>query len=255
MGEPVLTSQLYLYTGQNTYATMMVDKNANNQLTIENMSAGGDINLLTNGGGEVRVNGSPIGLTTNALITDQPLVVPEEGSIVYFDGANNVSTTSTNKLKFDSSNNYILVDGVIQPQRSEIDFLQDEINTLSGNISGLNSSVLALSRRCDSLETITTAQGVDISTLKQDVLDLREEDTLLQTQITDLDGYVATNTTNITSNTTQINSLDVAVNALNSTTISQQSQINTNSSNITTNTINIATNTSDISSNAKSNEL
>ena len=57
MGEPVLTSQLYLYTGQNTYATMMVDKNANNQLTIENMSAGGDINLLTNGGGEVRVNG------------------------------------------------------------------------------------------------------------------------------------------------------------------------------------------------------
>ena len=249
MGEPVLTSQLYLYTGQNTYATMMVDKNANNQLTIENMSAGGDINLLTNGGGEVRVNGSPIGLTTNALITDQPLVVPEEGSIVYFDGANNVSTTSTNKLKFDSSNNYILVDGVIQPQRSEIDFLQDEINTLSGNISGLNSSVLALSRRCDSLETITTAQGVDISTLKQDVLDLREEDTLLQTQITDLDGYVATNTTNITSNTTQINSLDVAVNALNSTTISQQSQINTNSSNITTNTINIATNTSDIATN------
>ena len=146
MGEPVLTSQLYLYTGQNTYATMMVDKNANNQLTIENMSAGGDINLLTNGGGEVRVNGSPIGLTTNALITDQPLVVPEEGSIVYFDGANNVSTTSTNKLKFDSSNNYILVDGVIQPQRSEIDFLQDEIITLDGIVvTATNNSVNTLS--------------------------------------------------------------------------------------------------------------
>jgi hypothetical protein len=64
----------------------------------------------------------------------------------------------------------------------------------------------------DSLETITTAQGVDINTLKQDVLDLREEDGLLQTQITNLDDYVATNSTDITRNTTQINSLGISVN-------------------------------------------
>ncbi len=63
----------------------------------------------------------------------------------------------------------------------------------------------------DSLETITTAQGVDINTLKQDVLDLREEDGPLQTQITNLDGYVSTD---ITSNTTQINSLGVSVNRI-----------------------------------------
>ncbi len=90
--------------------------------------------------------------------------------------------------------------------------MQDEINTLSGDISGLNSSVGALARRCDSLETITTAQGVDINTLKQDVLDLREEDGLLQTQITDLDGYVATNTSNITTNTSNITSLQTYAN-------------------------------------------
>jgi hypothetical protein len=71
MGEPVLTSQLYLYTGKNTYATIIVDKNANNQLTIENMSAGGGINLLTNGS-EVRVNGSPIGRVNYKCINNRP---------------------------------------------------------------------------------------------------------------------------------------------------------------------------------------
>jgi uncharacterized coiled-coil protein SlyX len=154
----------------------------------------------------------------NSLITDQPLITPEQGAIVYFDGTNSFNTTSTNNFKFDSVNGYILINDTIQPTRSEIVFIQDEINAIEGQISGINSSVLGLSQRTDNLEATTASQ---------------------QTAIDDLGISVNTNTNNINalgvtvnSQGSTINDLGAAINSLNSTTISQQSQINTLNQNV-----------------------
>jgi hypothetical protein len=72
--------------------------------------------------------------------------------ILFTDNSINGAITS-DKLYFDTANNFIMLNEEIMPVRSEINFIQDEINTIDGQISGINSSILSLSQRADSLET------------------------------------------------------------------------------------------------------
>ena len=182
--------------------------------------------------------------------------------ILFTDNSENGAITS-DKLYFDTTNDWIMLNNEIVPLRSEINFIQDEINTISGQISGINSSILGLSHRTDDLEETTATQQIAIDGLGVSV----NSNT---SSINDLGVLV-------NSQGSTINDLGVYINSLNSITISQQSQINTlnqnvldlqeedgllqtqindlasdintNTSNIATNTSNIATNTSNITTN------
>jgi hypothetical protein len=72
--------------------------------------------------------------------------------ILFTDNSINGAITS-DKLYFDTANNWIMLNDEIVPLRSEINFIQDEINAIDGQISGINSSILGLSQRTDVLET------------------------------------------------------------------------------------------------------
>jgi len=168
--------------------------------------------------------------------------------ILFTDNSVNGAITS-DKLYFDTVNNWIMLNDEIVPLRSEINFIQDEINTISGEISGLNSSVLGLSHRTDDLEATTASQQTSIDNLGVSI-------NSQQTAIDNIGISVNNNTNSINSlgitvnsQGSTINDIGGAVNALNSTTISQQSQINTNTSNISTNSSNIGTLQGQVSTN------
>jgi hypothetical protein len=61
--------------------------------------------------------------------------------ILFTDNSINGAITS-DKLYFDTANNWIMLNDEIVPLRSEINFIQDEINAIDGQISGINSSIL-----------------------------------------------------------------------------------------------------------------
>ena len=130
--------------------------------------------------------------------------------------------------------NNIYQSDILIPQRSEIDYLQGEINTNSNDISGLNSSVLGLSQRTDALETTTATQQIAIDGLGVSVNTNTSDISSLGVLINSNTSSINTLGITVNSQGSTINDLGVAVNALNSTTISQQSQINTNTSNIST---------------------
>jgi predicted nucleic acid-binding Zn-ribbon protein len=217
--------------------TNVLNELATLQTEIDNISPGNP-NVWINGAGET---------TTNQ-------------QILFTDNSQNGAITS-DKLYFDKTNNWIILNDEIVPLRSEINFIQDEIINTNHRIDGVDGTLLAQSRRIDDIETTTETQQTEIDNLGVSI-------NSQQTAIDNLGISVNNNTNSINSlgitvnsQGSTINDLGSAVNALNSTTISQQSQINTNTSNISTNTSSInslnslttsqgtqiSTNTSDIS--------
>lgn len=153
--------------------------------------------------------------------------------ILFTDNTNNGAITS-DKLYFDTANNFIYLNEEIMPVRSEIDTINSNITTINTNITIINGQIATLqgdtqtnteqvsnlTNRVNDLETLTSTQQTDIinlqtnvSTLNQNVLDLQEEDGLLQTQINDLASNITTNTTDITQLQTQTTSLQTYANS------------------------------------------
>ena len=73
--------------------------------------------------------------------------------LLFTDNTVNGAITSE-KLYFDTTQNLIYLDNSPLPVRSEIDYLQDEINTLNTTISKMNDTIDNISRLLFSLTTI-----------------------------------------------------------------------------------------------------
>jgi len=194
--------------------------------------------------------------------------------ILFTDNSVNGAITS-DKLYFDTENNFIYLNGEVMPVRSEIGSLQTQINGLgvsvNSNTSSINdlgvlvnsqgSTINNLGVSINSLNSISISQQSQINTLNQNVLDLQEEDGLLQRQINDLGSDITTNTNNINTLNGRVGTLEGQVSVQQGdinylTTISQQSQtdittlqgqVQTNTFAIQTLQTNVSNNTTDIS--------
>ena len=118
--------------------------------------------------------------------------------ILFTDNSQNGAITS-DKLYFDTTNNWIMLNNEIVPLRSEINFIQDEINTISGEISGLNSSVLGLSQITDAQQTAIDGLGVSINAQQTEIDNLGVIVNNQGTTINSIGALTNTNTNNITS--------------------------------------------------------
>jgi len=201
-----------------------------------------EIDNIPGGNPNVWING--VGQTT----TNQ--------QILFTDNSVNGAITS-DKLYFDTENNFIYLNGEVMPVRSEIDFLQQEINDTNVRIDGVDNTLLNQSHRIDDLETLTTTQGNDIQTNTNNINILNGRVGTLegqvavqqgdinylttisqqsQTDITALQGEVQTLQTDVSNNTTNIGTLQGNVSDLQGDVSTLQGQISINTANINTNT-------------------
>ena len=159
--------------------------------------------------------------------------------ILFTDNSQNGAITS-DKLYFDTTNNWIILDGSIVPVRSEIDYINEQINTIHGEVNGLTSYTLGLSQRIDTLETLTTTQGNDITTNATNI-------TIIEGQVSTLENQVLTNTNQILNLTNRTNDLETLTSAQQTDIINLQTNVSTNTSDISTLQTNVSNNTTDIS--------
>ena len=171
--------------------------------------------------------------------------------IIYTDNSVN-GAISSDKLYFDTVDNLIILDGLPVPTRNEVNYIQDEINTITGEINDLNNSVLGLTHRVDTLETTTASQqtaidglGVSVNSNTSSINDLGVLVNSQGSTINDLG-------VSVNSQQSQINTLNQNVLDLQEEDRLLQTQINNLASDIDTNTSNIATNTSNIATNTSS---
>jgi len=225
----------------NTSKTKLFCKSlkASTELYVNNINVEETLNTLQQEIDALIPSGNPWVNNTDEAVSNQQLLFTDNS----VNGAK-----SSDKLIFDIANNYIILDGSIMPVRSEIDFLQTEINDTNIRIEGVDDTLLSQSHRIDdlgvsvnsntssindlgvlvnsqgstindlgvsinSLNSITISQQSQINTLNQNVLDLQEEDGLLQTQIDNLASDINTNTSNITQLQTQTTSLQTYANS------------------------------------------
>jgi hypothetical protein len=255
------SGESYLYFKTTSAQKFSVIDSASNELyqlpSVAPTENGQVIAVNVDGSSEFVANGG--GGNPNSWINGSGKSTTNQ-QILFTDNSENGAITS-DKFYFDTTTNLIYLNGESMPVRSEIDFLQTEINDLGVSVNSNISSINDLGVLVNSQGSTINDLGVSINSLNQNVLDLREEDGLLQTQINDLASDITTNTNNINILNGLVGTLEGQVSVQQGninylTSISEQSQtdittlqgqVSINTFAIQTLQINVSSNTTEIS--------
>ena len=190
--------------------------------------------------------------------------------ILFTDNSVNGAITS-DKLYFDTENNFIYLNGEPMPVKSEIDDLQTQIYTVSNQSQNNNNQINNLIPRVNNvevqsqnnnnqiqnllprtlyLETLTAQQQTDIINLQSNVSNNTTNISSLETNISTLQTNIITNTNDIIGLQGDFNNLETytanSVSSLQGDISTLQTDVSTNSNNITTLQGQVSTNTSNI---------